>query len=67
MITIKCEAIDNDIIWAARLMCKYQKEDVKIMSATETLEVIYEKTVQILCFNFIACIASDATGFLLTD
>lgn len=43
MITIKCEAIDNDIIWAARLMCKYQKEDVKIMSATETLEVIYEK------------------------
>ena len=47
MITIRCEAIDNDITLAAKLMCKYQKEDVKIISPTETLEVIYEKVSEV--------------------
>lgn len=43
MITIRCEVIDKDIMYASELMCKYQQEDVKIISPTETLEVRYEK------------------------
>lgn len=43
MITIRCEVIDKDMFNAAKLMCRYQKEDVKIISPTETLEVRYEE------------------------
>ena len=43
MVNVYCEIIDEAIITAAKILSRKQKDTVKIITSTKTLEVRYEK------------------------
>lgn len=43
MVNVYCETIDEAIITAAKILSRKQKDTVKIITSTKTLEVRYEK------------------------
>lgn len=43
MVTIHCEVIDAELVAVARMIANRQKDVVKLIGSTETLEVRYEE------------------------